>query len=204
MNGMFNLLDRKTTASRRFWTKREAGNAAYTDGYWETRTHPLRAQIADTIAALSPASVLEIGAHCGPNLWAISQRCDARLVGTDVSPFVLDAGRRHGFEMHEAPAHRLPFADRSFDVVLASGVLLCVGPREIDAALRELTRIAARYVVIAEPRAESDTLDRYPNTTYWLRPYGARLLPLGFTTLTHEDVAEPLGHINSLLVAERH
>jgi len=75
----------------------------------------------------------------------------ASLTGVDVSPAMLAAARGHGLE-HAAwvagDAQRLPFASRSFDVVVTTRFL-----RHLDASarapvLREVARVARRFVVV--------------------------------------------------------
>jgi SAM-dependent methyltransferase len=202
--------------SRRFWTEREAGNPAYVEAYWQGRTHPLRAAVAAAVTALEARSALEVGCHCGPNLWAIGQRrrYDA-LAGTELSPFVAAAGRRLLAESLDQPAgiavaaaDRLPFADGRFDLVLSCGVLLCIGPEAIERSLRELLRVARRWLVLAEPFDDSPAaaswtgrVDRYPNTAYWIRDYAAllpRLEPVRRVSLARLPPDQRLGHIDSI------
>jgi hypothetical protein len=207
--------------SRRFWTTREHGNDAWIEGYWSGRTHPLRQRIAETITGLDATSVIEIGCHCGPNLWAIAERKRyARLAGTELSPFVADAARRllsehaaQPVEIGIAGAERIPHGDRSFDVVLSAGMLICVGPDDIEAALREIVRVARRWIVLAE--AFDDTqeaatfagrVDPYPNTAYWVRNFGALLPRAAAVRLVSSEVLpreHHIGHLNSVLVFEK-
>ena len=47
----------------------------------------------------------------------------------------------------EASADTLPFADESFDLVLAVELLMHIPPERIQSVLREIWRVARRYVV---------------------------------------------------------
>ncbi|WP_129115225.1 class I SAM-dependent methyltransferase [Halegenticoccus tardaugens] len=92
------------------------------------------------------ARVLELG--CGPgHLWAANRdRIPAgwECVLTDFSPPMLDAAREAlrdaaGFGFGVADAERPPFADDSFDAVVANHVLYHVP--DVDAALAEIDRV---------------------------------------------------------------
>src|SRR5258706_12364800 len=70
--------------SKRFWTTRD-DLVSSAPLFWEGRFAPARQMIAESVASLSGASVLEIGTHAGPTLWAIAQQ----------RHFDLHAGRNH-------------------------------------------------------------------------------------------------------------
>jgi hypothetical protein len=208
--------------SRKFWATREAGNTEYVLGYWNGRHKLIRHRIAETIAALEARRVLEIGAHCGVNLWAIGQKRPYDwLVGLDLSPHVVAAGQKllaadlkvpHA--LHLGAADAIPYPDASFDAVLCAGVLVCVGPESIKQTLAELRRVTRRYLVLCEPfddTAEAATFegreDRYPNTTYWIRNYRA-LIECLWTgavqrSIEHLPPGENIGHLNSIMVIEK-
>ena len=65
-----------------FWATRDERAAK---AYWESKGEMYRGLLADALRPLAPfASVLEIGCHSGPNLWAIRQRWpDPVLYGGD-------------------------------------------------------------------------------------------------------------------------
>ncbi len=107
------------------------------------------AQREKLLALLAPRAgerALDIG--CGPGLTteALARAVGAhgRVSGVDIAPAMLSIARRHcaslpqvAFEL--ADVTRLPYADASFDVALASQVYEYVG--EVDAALAELARV---------------------------------------------------------------
>lgn len=67
-----------------FWQRRDNLQAK---NYWETRSMGYRGLLADALSPFSPfSSVLEIGCHSGPNLWALRQRwAGVPLYGLDPS-----------------------------------------------------------------------------------------------------------------------
>lgn len=107
------------------------------------------AQRNKLLALLAPQPgerALDIG--CGPGLTtealarAVGEQ--GRVAGVDIAPAMLAIARRRceslpqvGFE--QADVTRLPYADASFDVALASQVYEYV--EDIDSALRELARV---------------------------------------------------------------
>jgi protein-L-isoaspartate(D-aspartate) O-methyltransferase len=64
-----------------------------------------------------------------------------------------------------ATAARLPFADRSFDLVVSINTLHNLRVAELDAALREIERVSrdAKYIVIDTFRNEREKV----NLMYW-------------------------------------
>jgi ubiquinone/menaquinone biosynthesis C-methylase UbiE len=82
-------------------------------------------------------------------------RAGAQVVCSDLSPGAVrrarERARRHGFELTAvvADAERLPFADRSFDLVYVHDGLHHL--ERPDAALAEMARVARRAVSVSEP-----------------------------------------------------
>jgi hypothetical protein len=207
--------------SRQFWATREVDNPEWVDGYWASRTKPLRQMTACTVAALDGSRLLEVGAHCGVNLWAIGQKRPFEwLVGVDISAHVVERGQRlldanlsvpHA--LHLAGGEDLPFPDHSFDIVLSAGTLVCIGPERIERTLREMLRVARRYIVLVEPIDESEETasaagreDPYPNTTYWIRNYRLMIESMApgscRRSLQRVDSSVAQGHLNSIEVIE--
>lgn len=98
---------------------------------------------------LAPASVLEVGCGTGANLYALR---DAPFrVGLDVSAFALREvdGLGRGLPCF-GTAHALPFAARSFDLVVTAGTMIHVQWEHLPRALWEVGRVAARDVLLLE------------------------------------------------------
>jgi ubiquinone/menaquinone biosynthesis C-methylase UbiE len=98
----------------------------------------------DRVAPPAGARILEVG--CGPaEFWKRNlERIDPtwRLTLTDLSPGMIDVARevlRERAEYAVADAQELPFADESFDVVLASHMLYHVPDR--PSAFAEIRRV---------------------------------------------------------------
>jgi ubiquinone/menaquinone biosynthesis C-methylase UbiE len=88
--------------------------------------------------------VLDLG--CGPA--SLHERWSklpepARLVGVDISPAMVNKARSRfpDSEFVVARAHELPFADGSFDLVIASSVLHHIPDDHLESALQEIARV---------------------------------------------------------------
>jgi SAM-dependent methyltransferase len=92
--------------------------------------------------------VLDLGSGAGTDSLVAAQMVgeDGRVTGVDMTPEMLAKARAAAAEMRagnvefvEADAERLPFADRSFDVVISNGVIDLIPDK--DAVFAELFRV---------------------------------------------------------------
>ncbi len=123
----------------------------------EARARRVLAAVGPHVPASAASQVLELGSGRGGLLALIQERYrPARLVGTDFDPVQVVAARaflteRWGkipptLELQAADALRLPFPDRSFDLVFAMMMLHHVEERHLEyvrrpEALREIRRV---------------------------------------------------------------
>jgi ubiquinone/menaquinone biosynthesis C-methylase UbiE len=203
--------------SRQWWTNRDAALSS-SQSYWDSRDSAVRQLIGQTIAGLDGDRLLEIGCHAGPNLYACARRKKfSRIAGTELSPQAMAFARQHlppeigPVEIVEARADALPFADSSFDIVLTGAVLVCIGPDEILQSLNDILRVSRRWVVLAEPYSDrqkdatiTGRIDRYPNTTYWVRNYAGLLKDKArLVSATRIPKKDRQGHLDSVIVLEK-
>lgn len=167
---------------REYWTLRGGD-----DYFREQEGQPARTErsdwMASRIALHRPGSVLEVGCGYGKQLRALRTLLDVPLFGVDFSPTQLGQARRYldgveGIRIALASGARLPFPDRSFDLVMTSAVILHNPPAIAEAIRREVIRVSRHLVAHNE---DTDvTYNRYGyDTAAIYRARGVRLLECG-------------------------
>lgn len=99
-------------------------------------------------------SVLDVGAGFGVFLHEALKRRELRAEGVDVSKEKMNWGLSRGLKLQFASAHKLPYSDRSFDLIGCSEVLEHLTWGVYEQALTELSRVADRYILISVPYDE--------------------------------------------------
>ena len=131
-------------------------NRAYYDAFAERydrdRDHGYHKLIDDQAAAIvrrysADKDVLEVGCGTGLVLQRVAPHCRTAK-GVDLSPGMLARARERGLDVQEGSATALPFADASFDRVLAVTVLCFVDdPARTLAEMARVTRPGGRVIV---------------------------------------------------------
>ena len=98
------------------------------------------------------SSVLDVG--CGTGLVAqhVAQRC--RVCAVEYSAAGAQRTRAAGVACAQATIEAIPFADRSFDLVMANEVLEHLDERLFAKARSELARVARDYILITVPNRD--------------------------------------------------
>lgn len=159
--------------------------------YWESRQHPHRALIIESVIKLGAKSLLEVGCNCGPNLYNVWKYCQIPVAGIDANEDAINEaqGALPVGDLDVGNLLKLPWNDKSWDVVLSDAVLMYIPPEEIEQALAEMARVAKRAIII---------LDWYDDSTkgiakdfHWARNYPRLLRKLKFKVtqqcLTEKD-----------------
>jgi SAM-dependent methyltransferase len=104
-------------------------------------------------------SVLDVG--CGDMRFEIFSGSNRRVVGVDISPVALERARERmrvreakGFEFVLASADKLPFAEGSFDLVMAMDTMPLLGG-SYTKALAEMARVSCGLVVFNAVHSEN-------------------------------------------------
>jgi ubiquinone/menaquinone biosynthesis C-methylase UbiE len=111
---------------------------------WSRRTGPKAYDVAfDALTGLAPARVLEVG--CGRGEFAAQmQGHGIEVVALDQSEQMVQLASARGVDARVGGVQELPFADDSFDAVVANFMLYHLA--ELDQALGELARVAPALV----------------------------------------------------------
>lgn len=156
------------------------------EDYWGSKFHPHRDLILYAIGKCEPfESVLEIGCNAGINIARMREKFtylkDNNLAGSDANKDAIRFAKTKlpavNWSVESATA--IPFQDNQYDVILADAVLMYVGPKEINAAMSEIGRVAKKAVVICDwwdGQSKLGVLKDY----HWARNYSVLLSRLGF------------------------
>ena len=167
---------------RKYWTLR--GGDDYFREQEGQRARGLRAEwLALRLAHYQPSSILEVGCGYGKLLRELRRRLDAPLVGVDFSPTQLEQARRflgspRDVKLILSRGERLPFADRSFDMVVTSAVILHNPPAIAERIRQEMIRVARRFA--AHNEETNLSYNRYGyDTACWYRGQGILVVESG-------------------------
>jgi ubiquinone/menaquinone biosynthesis C-methylase UbiE len=92
-----------------------------------------------TLEAWQPRRVLEVGGGQGELAERMQRELGAELTFLDLSPGMVELARTRGVDAQVGDVQDLPFADGSFDTVVAAWMLYHVP--DIDRALAEIARV---------------------------------------------------------------
>jgi len=107
--------------------------------------------VADCVASMAPASVLEFGCNAGRNLHLLrASLSDARLLGIDVNPLAVEQGKKlFGLDLRVGDETALAeFREAEIDVSFTVSVLDHIP--DIASISRELVRITGHALVLLE------------------------------------------------------
>jgi SAM-dependent methyltransferase len=167
---------------RKYWTLR--GGDDYFREQEGQQARSVRADwIAERLAQYRPTSILEVGCGYGKLLRALRHRLDVPIVGVDFSPTQLEQARQFLGSPREVDlilsrGERLPFADRAFDMVVTSAVILHNPPAIAERIRAEIVRVARRYA--AHNEETNLSYNRYGyDTALWYNRRGIILAESG-------------------------
>lgn len=94
------------------------------------------------------AKILEVGCNTGAQLLILQSMGFTNLYGLELQSLALDLARKrtHDVTFVQGSALELPFANRSFDLVFTSGVLIHINPQAIEKAIKEIQRCTRKFI----------------------------------------------------------
>ena len=190
-----------TPQSYEFWANRPPtdkhrdwkynSNSWLTD-YVKSSEHPHRlAMLSDMKKIGRYDTVLEIGCNTGPNLFRITN--GAKIYGMDANNEAIQYARSimpdGSFTVGDF-RKRLPYGDKSMDVIIADAALMYVSPIEIDSVMAEIDRVCNRGIVICDRHSKSK---KGEVTGYvWGRDYGTILDEMGYAVVSNNPITEEM------------
>ena len=110
------------------------------------------------INALQVKSVLEVGCGFGRILPSIVEALNLDAYGIELSSTMIEDSKKYlvGYEykdrihIQQAPAQKIPFGDKSFDLIYTHVCLTHIPPKDIPTVVDEITRVASKYVIHIE------------------------------------------------------
>lgn len=205
------------------WWARSRGTttATWVSTYQQSLNARHRDQIVGLVKELGVTSLLEVGSHCGPNLVRMAQECPAitSLSGVDVNPDAIAAGQHWIESLHlqdrielavgRAPEATAHIADGAVEAVLTCYALAYIDPRDLDAMLYEVGRLASKAILLAEPQAPEKSIalnqtlsgyhewaHSYESAARWIATWRGR-------TVRVVPVSPPVDRLNGIVVATR-
>jgi len=96
-------------------------------------------------------TALDVGAGNGAFIQYASSRTPLRWIGVDVSPTVIAIAKQQcAMPLIAAQGQRLPFADKSFDVIICANTLHHLNEAEAITLMQECARVATQRMVIVD------------------------------------------------------
>lgn len=208
-----------TVETGNWWAKPR--DAAWIGNYQQSLESAQRVAIEAVVRELAPDTLFEVGSHCGPNLVRLAGAFpDLRMHGIDANADAVLAGRvwaetlkiadRVTLTCQRFPAGTYGTPTGFSDVVLSCYSLAYIAPADLDAALYEIGRLAARAVIIAEPMPIGDDrpepIIRADGYKEWAHDYQAAIAWVGSlrnVTTRLVPIVPRVDRLSALLVVER-
>ena len=138
------------------------GGYNYMPGRWA----PIAEKMIEHYGLKPGSKVLDVGCGKGYQLYELSKVLPGIIVrGIDVSSYAIEHAHPEMKPfIDEGSAIKLPYDDLDFDLVFSINTLHNLHNRELDAALREMTRVGKRkYLCVESYRNEEEKM----NLLYW-------------------------------------
>jgi len=169
---------------KKFWRFRK-GN--WNKAYFQTTGHPHRNKLFAILKELKFDSLLEIGCNSAPNLYRAKREfSNIELAGIDICEDAIEVAKKFlpEADLRIGMVERLPFEDKSYDIVLSDAVMLYLDYYEIEQCIKEVKRVGKKYLLLCEPQMPGN----YMIGNYYGRNYKELLEDFGFKVLKVKNV----------------
>lgn len=139
--------------AKEFW---DSWADTFIDDNWQVQTHAQHEWILQKIKDIKPQSILEIGCGFGRNIKFLIDNgvIPKKITGVDISQKMLKKAKQYintsDVRLVISDIHKLPFSDKSFDLVLLHGILMHVSKQNIEVALKEVFRVTNKWIIAVE------------------------------------------------------
>lgn len=141
---------KSTAKNKRYWKERKID---WVKEYVATANHPHRDLILNKLKLMPFGSLLEVGCASGPNLIRIQHAYpNVQIGGIDLNKDAIKVAQQilpSGLFVVDS-VDGMFFSDKSTDVILSDMSLIYIGPAKIKTALKEIKRVARKFVVLCE------------------------------------------------------
>lgn len=148
-----------------YWDgERQYGYGGYKyDGRWKV----VAQNMIDHYQLKSDASILDIGCGKGFLLYEFKQLLpNCKITGLDISEYAIQKAKPEVKEfLVQGHAKKLPFADKSFDLVISNTTLHNLKIFDLECAIREIARVKKNHSWICVESYRNET--EKANLLYW-------------------------------------
>lgn len=134
----------------REYTDRNTFTPAQVDELYQRNYGITRSEINRRFLESIPrdARILEVGCNVGNQLLMLQSMGFTNLYGIEIQDYALERAQERlpSAILKQASALAIPYADRFFDLVFTSGVLIHIAPADLPVALSEIHRCAKHWV----------------------------------------------------------
>jgi pseudaminic acid biosynthesis-associated methylase len=158
----------------------------------------------DVIDQTGARSVFEVGAGPGWNLSAIRELYPrVGLHGCEINPKGEAQAAMCGINLHRSDALRaLANYTGTIELVFTAGVLIHVGPDEIEATMKAIINASARFVLSVEYESEQVEEVEYRGHAgkLWRRPFGKMYEAMGLKLVKRWDAGPGFDRCTAVLL----
>lgn len=152
--------------------------------------------IKGKLACFQPKTVLEVGCGFGRCLVQVLDKipCIEKIYGIDLSSTMIEGYKTwkeyllkdHIFSedffkkihIQQAPAQKIPFPDKSMDMVYTHVCLTHIPPEDIPGIVKEISRVARKGIIHVERHAY---MYEHPHSYRWTHMFEPMYMELGWT-----------------------